>query len=68
PMFDGWHILEGFLPNGSKTKEWVWRNQRTLYIVIIILLFTGILSYPVSALSEFVIRFFAWLSALPFGG
>ncbi|MBQ3052007.1 MAG: site-2 protease family protein, partial [Clostridia bacterium] len=68
PMFDGWHILEGFLPNGSKAKEWVWRNQRTLYIVIIVLLFTGILSYPVSALSQFVIRFFAWLSALPFGG
>ena len=68
PMFDGWHILEGFLPNGSKAREWVWRNQRTLYIVIIVLLFTGILSYPVSALSEFVIRFFSWLSALPFGG
>ena len=68
PMFDGWHILEGFLPNGSKAKEWVWRNQRTLYIVIIVLLFTGILSYPVSALSQFVIQFFAWLSALPFGG
>lgn len=68
PMFDGWHILEGLLPNGGKAQQWVLRNQRTLYIVIIVLLFTGILSYPVSLLSEFVIRFFAWLSALPFGG
>lgn len=67
PMFDGWHILEGILPNGSKAEAWVYRNQRTIYIAIIILLFTGILSYPVSMLSEFVIRFFAWLSALPFG-
>lgn len=67
PMFDGWHILEGILPNGGKAEAWVYRNQRTLYIVIIILLFTGILSYPVSWLSEFVIRLFAWLSALPFG-
>ncbi len=68
PMFDGWHILEGFLPNGSRAKEWVWQNQRILYYVIILLLFTGILSYPVSALSSFVIQFFVWLSALPFGG
>ena len=68
PMFDGWHILEGFLPNGSRAKEWVWRNQRIIMIVIVILLFSGILSWPVQALSQFVIHFFGWMSALPFGG
>ncbi len=68
PMFDGWHILEGFLPNGSRAKEWVWRNQRVIMIVIIILLFSGILSWPVQALSQFVLNFFGWTSALPFGG
>lgn len=68
PMFDGWHILEGFLPAGSRAKEWVWRNQRTLMIVIIVLLFTGILSWPVQYLSQFIINGFTWLSNLPFGG
>lgn len=67
PLFDGWHILEGILPNGGRAKEWVYRNQRTMYIVIILLLVTGVLSYPVSMLSEFVIRFFSWLTNLPFG-
>lgn len=67
PMFDGWHIMEGLLPSGSKAQEWVYRNQRTIYIVIILLLFTGALSYPVSWLSQFVINFFTWLSNLPFG-
>lgn len=68
PMFDGWHILEGIIPNGSKLEEWVYRNQRVLYIVILLLLFTGALTYPVSALTHFVLNFFAWLSFLPFGG
>ena len=68
PMFDGWHILEGFLPNGSRAKEWVWRNQRVIMIVIVILLFSGILSWPVQMLSQYVLQFFGWVSALPFGG
>ena len=39
-----------------------------LFIETVILLFSGILSYPVQLLSQFVLQFFGWLTALPFGG
>jgi len=65
PPFDGYGIVEGLLPRNA--YYWVRNNQQIISIVIIVLLFTGILTTPIAWLSDFVMRFFLWLSWLPFG-
>lgn len=64
PPFDGYGVIEEFLPR--KAYYWVKSHQNIISIVIIVLLFTGILTWPLEYLSNYILRFFYWLSALPF--
>lgn len=65
PMFDGFTILMAFLPPEVEYK--IYANQQTISIIIMILLFTRILTTPVSWLSAFILKFLYFISALPFG-
>ncbi len=64
PMFDGFTILSAFLPPETEYK--IMQNQGVISIVIILLLFTGILTKPVAFLADFVIAFLNYISFLPF--
>lgn len=64
PLFDGYSILEQFLP--EKARYWVMQNQQLISIIIIVLLFTNVLTAPIVYLTDKVTRFFFWVSALPF--
>lgn len=64
PMFDGFTILEAFLPD-----DWIWKiraNMQTISIVLIILIFAGVLTTPIEWISTFIMKFFMWISSLPF--
>ena len=64
PMFDGFTILSAFLK--PKTEFMIMENQQAISVIIIILLFSGILTTPIQWIASFLISAFAWLSALPF--
>ena len=64
PLFDGYTILSQFLSN--KARYWVMENQQIISIIIIVLLFTNVLTTPIIFLTEKLTRFFFWVSALPF--
>lgn len=64
PMFDGFTILMAFLPPEVEYK--IYANQQTISIIIMILLFTRILTTPVAWLSTFILKFLYYISALPF--
>ena len=64
PLFDGFTLIEVFL--SPKAKYWIQQNQRIISIVILILLFTNILIYPLEFISNFFMRFFQWTSNLIF--
>lgn len=64
PPLDGSKIVFVFLPD-----KWVYKfyqYQQIISIVLIVLLFTGVLTVPLSFLSGYVLRFVSWISALPF--
>lgn len=65
PMFDGFTILRAFLKPETEYK--ILANQQIISLVIIILLFSGILTTPISWVSSFLIKFFYFISALFFG-
>ena len=65
PMFDGFTILMAFLPPEVEYK--IYANQQIISIIIIVLLFSRILTTPVSWLSTFILKFLYYISALPFG-
>ena len=64
PMFDGFNILQGFLSN--KALYWVQTNQRTIMLIIMLLLITNILSWPITFLGNGLLNFFYWVSGLIF--
>ncbi len=52
PPLDGSKILGAFLP--AKFDNWVARNERVISIVFMVILVTGILSFPIGIISNFV--------------
>ncbi|NLL63159.1 MAG: site-2 protease family protein [Ruminococcaceae bacterium] len=64
PMFDGFTILSAFLKPETEYK--IMANQRTISIVVIILLFTRILTIPIAFFSAFILNFFTYISELFF--
>lgn len=65
PMFDGFTILRAFLKPETEYK--IQQNQGMISIIIIILLFSRILTIPIEFLSNFLMKFFIFMSSLPFG-
>ncbi|MDD6807854.1 MAG: site-2 protease family protein [Oscillospiraceae bacterium] len=64
PMFDGFRFLEVFI--SDKTYYTIMRNQQMISIVLIILLFSGILTRPLALIANLFIALFTTLSELPF--
>ncbi len=52
PPLDGSKILGAFLP--AKFDHWLARNERVISIVFMVILVTGILSFPIGIISNFV--------------
>lgn len=65
PMFDGFTILQAFLK--PEVEEKIYQNQGMISIIIIILLFSRILTVPIEFISNLLMKFFFFVSALPFG-
>lgn len=64
PPLDGSKILFVFLPD--KAVVWFYRYQQFISIILIALLWTGVLRIPLNFLSQHVLNFVNWISALPF--
>ncbi len=64
PMFDGFTILSAFLPPETEYK--ILANQHIISLVVIVLLFAGILTAPVSWISNFLLTFLYFITGLPF--
>lgn len=64
PPLDGSKILFIFLPD--KAVAWFYKNQMIISMVLLVLLWTGFLSVPLSFLSKHLLNFVNWLTALPF--
>lgn len=64
PPLDGFRVLSVFL--SDKAYYTVMANQQIISIIVIVLLFSGILTMPLSLLAGLFIDFFTALSALPF--
>lgn len=69
PPLDGSRLLEYFIP--YKYYQKIEYYQRYIYIGMLILLFTGVLSVPISFISGFILKFinlvlmpFSWLLSL----
>ncbi len=56
PPFDGYHILSSFLP--AKAIVFMERYGQIINIVLIIIIFSGFLSVPISFLSGKILEFF----------
>lgn len=52
PPLDGSKILGAFLP--AKFDNWLARNERVISIIFLVVVVTGILSFPIGILSNFV--------------
>ncbi len=64
PPLDGSRILQLFVP--SKYYYKFLQYERYVVIVVFILILTGVLSTPLSWMSQFILRFFFKLASLPF--
>ncbi|MDO5448603.1 MAG: site-2 protease family protein [Clostridia bacterium] len=64
PMFDGFTVLRAFI--SSETEYKIMANQQMISIIVIILLFSGIITKPISLLADLIMTLFSFLSALPF--
>ena len=64
PPLDGSRILQLLIP--SKYYYTVMQYERYIVIVVFVLLFTGLLSTPLSYLSHYVLKFFTFIAQLPF--
>ena len=64
PPLDGSKILFIFLPD--RWVSWFYQHQNIISMVLIALLWTGVLSVPLSFLTKYVMVFVNWLTALPF--
>lgn len=64
PPLDGSKILFLFLPD--KAVMWFYRYQQIISIILIVLLWTGVLSIPLNFLSNLLLQGLSWLAGLPF--
>lgn len=64
PPFDGSRILFAFLP--TKYYFAVMRYERIIFIGLLLVLYTGILSYPISYVSNLVLSGMSYIAGLPF--
>ncbi|MBO4770110.1 MAG: site-2 protease family protein [Clostridia bacterium] len=63
PPFDGSRIFFAFLP--SKAYFAIMKYERVILIVVLILLWTGIISLPFGWLADRIFEGFAWLTSHP---
>lgn len=56
PPLDGFHVLSSLLPSGP--SKWLIRNQTTLMVLFLILLFSGILQYIYTPVFNGILRLF----------
>ena len=54
PPFDGYYIISGLLPR--KAAIWMETNAQIINLVVLILLISGALSYPLSLLSDLMLK------------
>lgn len=54
PPLDGSRVLFAFLPSGAYFK--IMQYERYIYFGLLLLMFTGVLSYPISALSNLILN------------
>ena len=54
PPLDGSRVLFAFLPSGTYFK--IMQYERYIYFGLLLLMFTGVLSYPISALSNLILN------------
>lgn len=64
PPLDGSKLLSAFLPNRIYYR--LMQYERYFFIIIVLLLFTGILDYPLDFLFEYIFTGVAYLAQLPF--
>ncbi len=64
PGFDGFSVLSVFLTD--KQYYAIMANQQIISMVVIVLLFSGMLSKPLSLVADLIIQLFTTISALPF--
>lgn len=64
PMFDGFRVLSVFLTDRQYYS--IMQNQHIISMVVLVLLFTGILTTPLSYFASFIMNFFFYMSSLPF--
>ena len=61
PPLDGSKVIGYFTPAG--VDRWFARNAQIVRIVFLVLLFTGILSYPMSVLDGWIYRFLSFATS-----
>ena len=64
PPLDGSKILFAFLPNHA--VQWFYRYEQIIRIVLIMLVFVGVLSYPINFIAGYLNGFVWWITGLPF--
>ncbi len=65
PPFDGSRILFAFLP--TKYYFSIMRYERYIFIGLLVVLYLGVLDYPISFLSNLILNGLAFIAGLPFG-
>lgn len=64
PPLDGSKVLFAFL--SPKATMWFYRNEHIIRIVFLVLIFTGVLSYPLSFISNLLENAVLFVTSLPF--
>ncbi len=65
PPFDGSRILFAFLP--TKYYFSIMRYERYIFIGLLVVLYLGVLSYPISFVSNLILSGLSFVAGLPFG-
>ncbi len=61
PPLDGSRVLTYFLP--AQAQIWFMKNQQYFYIVVMLLMITGLLSTPISFIGNLIYRMLAFLTS-----
>ena len=64
PPLDGSKVLFVFLPD--RAVDFFYRYQTYFFIGLFVLLYVGVLNYPMSWLSNQILDFISWLARLPY--
>lgn len=64
PPLDGSKILFVFLPD--RAVAWFYKYQQVIIIILFALIWSDVLSVPLSFLTSYLTRFVMWISSLPF--